>query len=123
MNQDGAGSLTAQIDPTSGGTDPAAFQNAKVIQDVPGGNLGLSLKTTTDFPIQVQVPAGMTCSGTVGGAKNVCIVRVHNNALAGPFGGSAAFTQTPAAAKRSIEERLRQRHVARGVLGAAHADE
>ena len=38
------------------------------------------------------MPAGMQCSGSVGGATNVCIVRLKNGAGAGPFGGSAAFT-------------------------------
>ena len=63
------------------------------------------------------MPAGMTCTGTVGGATNVCIVKMQNSALAGPFGGSAAFTQSTAARKRSIEYNLRKRHMARGILG------
>jgi hypothetical protein len=63
------------------------------------------------------MPQGMTCSGTAGGASNVCIVRLQNSALAGPFGGSAAFTQSAAAKKRSVEYNLRKRHMARGILG------
>jgi hypothetical protein len=107
VNQDGAGPLTAQIDATSGGTDPAAFQDAKVTQDVPGlGIGGLSAASVKDFPLKVQMPAGMTCSANVGGAQNVCVVRVQNSAAAGPFGGSGAFTQSAAARKRSIEVRL-----------------
>lgn len=118
VNQDGAGPLKAQIDATSGGSDPSAFQDAQVSQNVPGlGVGGLSLATTTDFPIKVQMPAGMTCSGTIGGASNVCIVRMSNSALAGPFGGSAAFTQSAGAKKRAIEYNLRKRHFARGILG------
>lgn len=118
VNQDGAGPLTAAIDATSGGTDPAAFKDAKVTQNVPGlGIGGLSGATTTDFGVKVQMPAGMTCSGTVGGASNVCIVRMQNSALAGPFGGSAAFTQSAAAKKRAVEFNLRKRHFARGILG------
>jgi hypothetical protein len=102
VNQDGAGPLTAQIDPTSGGTDPAAFQDAQVTQNVPGiGIGGLSAAQTTDFPVKVQMPAGMTCSGSAGGANNVCIVRLQNSALAGPFGGSAAFTMSAGAKKRA----------------------
>ncbi len=85
--------MTAAVDPTSGGTDEAAFQPAQMIADVPGTIAGLSGTTTTDFPIQVQMPAGMTCSGTVAGQSGVCVVRVKNSALAGPFGGSAVFTQ------------------------------
>ena len=118
VNQDGAGPLTAQIDATSGGTDPAAFQDAKVTQNVPGiGIGGLSAATTTDFPVKVQMPQGMTCSGSAGGASNVCVVRLQNSALAGPFGGSAAFTQSTAAKKRAVEYNLRKRHMARGILG------
>jgi hypothetical protein len=118
VNQDGAGPLTAQIDATSGGTDPAAFKDAQVMQNVPGiGIGGLSAASVMDFPVKVQMPAGMTCSGTVGGATNVCVVRMQNSALAGPFGGSAAFTQSTAARKRSVEYNLRKRHFARGILG------
>ena len=54
VNQDGAGPLTAQIDATSGGTDPAAFQDATVTQNVPGiGIGGLSAASTMDFPVKV----------------------------------------------------------------------
>lgn len=110
INQDGAGPLTASIDATSGGTDASAFQNAEVTQDVPGfGFQGLSLATSRDFPLTVQMPAGMTCEGTVAGVNNVCIVRVRNGAAAGPFGGSAAFTQSPAARKRAIAYRMKKR--------------
>lgn len=122
MNQDGAGPLTAMIDPTSGGTDPSAFKQATVTQDVPGDKLGLSLAKTEDFPITVQMPQGMTCSGSVGGASNVCIVRVNNNALAGPFGGSAAFTMSSTAQKRAIDYNLSKRHMARGILKRAEED-
>jgi len=111
INQDGAGPLFADVDGTSGGTDPDAFQKAEVTQDVPGIPIGggLSLATNTDFPLTVQMPAGMTCDATVAGVNNVCIVRVRNNALAGPFGGSAAFTQSSAAKKRAIQYRLKKR--------------
>jgi len=117
VNQDGAGPLTAAIDPTSGGADPTAFQSAQVTQNVPGiGFGGLSAVTTTDFPVAIQMPAGMTCSGQVGGASNVCIARLQNSALAGPFGGSVAFTQSPAAKKRAIEYNLARRRFARGLI-------
>jgi hypothetical protein len=96
VNQDGAGPLTAMIDATSGGTDPAAFKTAQVTQNVPGiGIGGLSAASTMDFPVKVQM----------------------NSALAGPFGGSAAFTQSTAAKKRAVEYNLRKRHMARGLFG------
>ncbi|KAI0393927.1 cell surface protein [Xylariaceae sp. FL0594] len=111
INQDGAGPLFADVDGTSGGTDPAAFQKAEVTQDVPGVPIagGLSLATKTDFPLTVQMPPGMTCEATVAGVKNVCVVRVRNKAIAGPFGGSAAFTMSHAAQKRALEYRLKKR--------------
>ncbi|OTB17751.1 hypothetical protein K445DRAFT_56117 [Daldinia sp. EC12] len=113
INQDGAGPIEAAVDGTSGGTDPDAFKTAEVTQDVPGlGFLGLSTATNTDFPLTVQMPEGMTCDANVGDAQNVCIVRVRNQAIAGPFGGSAAFTQSPAARKRAIAYRLKKRNSA-----------
>lgn len=117
VNQDGAGPLTAMVDPTSGGTDPAAFKSAQVTQNVPGAGIGgLSTATTTDFPVAIQMPAGMTCSGSVGGAENVCVAKLQNSALAGPFGGSVAFTQSAAGKKRSIEYNLSKRRFARSLL-------
>lgn len=102
--------MTAAIDGTSGGTDNKAFQTAKIVHDVPGSGIsGLSISTNTDYPMQVQMPEGMTCDGEVGGVKNVCIVRVRNQALAGPFGGGAAFTQSKDGRKRAIAYRLRKR--------------
>lgn len=110
INQDGAGPIEAAVDGTSGGTQEDAFKTADVTQDVPGsGFAGLSLATNTDFPLTVQMPAGMTCDATVGGASNVCVVRVRNNAIAGPFGGSAAFTQSPAARKRALNYRMKMK--------------
>ncbi|KYK58479.1 cell surface protein [Drechmeria coniospora] len=110
VNQDGAGPLTAAIDPSSGGYDGKAFQSASIVQNMPGlGVGGLSLATNTEFPIKVKMPEGMVCNGKVGGAENVCIVRVRNQAAAGPFGGSGAFTQSPAARKRAIAYRLKKR--------------
>lgn len=77
---------------------------------MPGlGIAGLSIATNTDYPVKVQMPEGMTCNGKVGGAENVCIVRLRNSAPAGPFGGAAAFTQSPAARKRAIAYRLKKR--------------
>lgn len=119
VNQDGAGPLTASIDPTSGGTDATAFQDAQVTTNVPGiGIAGLSGATTTDFPVVMQMPAGMTCSGTVSGVQNVCVAKLQNSALAGPFGGSVAFTQTAAAKKRAIEYNLSKRRFARGIIAS-----
>lgn len=110
INQDGAGPFTADVDGTSGGTDEAAMQPATVTEDVPGlGVQGISLATSTEFEMKVQMPAGMTCDATVAGTPNVCVMRVRNGAAAGPFGGSVAFTQGAAARKRAIAYRLKKR--------------
>jgi hypothetical protein len=115
VNQDGGGPFQASVDPTSGGTDESAFQDAKVLDNVAGTSIGsLSLVTSTDFPVKVQIPQGTLCSGTVSGVKNVCILRMHNSAFAGPFGGSVAFTQSSASQKRAIEfQRLKRSRFAR----------
>jgi hypothetical protein len=113
VNQDGAGPYAAMVDATSGGTDAAAFKTAEVTQNVPGiGVAGISTASVMDFPVKVQMPAGMTCSGTVGSASNVCVAKLSN----GPpqyFGGSIAFTQSPAAKKRAIEYNLKMRRDAK----------
>ncbi|KAH8749670.1 hypothetical protein BGZ57DRAFT_968342 [Hyaloscypha finlandica] len=113
INQDGAGPFTAMVDATSGGTDVAAFKKAEVTQNVPGLVAGISTTTTTDFPVKMQMPAGMTCSGTVGAATNVCVAKLQNATPAGPFGGAIAFTQSTAAKKRAIEYNLAKRRMAR----------
>ncbi|KAH8808097.1 hypothetical protein F5884DRAFT_355248 [Xylogone sp. PMI_703] len=124
VNQDGAGPLTAMVDPTSGGTDPDAFVPATVTQNVPGSGIaGLSTATTMDFPVAIQMPAGMTCTGSVGGASNVCIAKLQNKALAGPFGGSVAFTQSATAKKRAVEYNRAKRRSARHAFREAAGDE
>ena len=45
----------------------------------------------TPKPFTVQIPAGTTCSGSVGGMSNVCLVKMANPNPAGPFGGVFAM--------------------------------
>jgi hypothetical protein len=75
-----------------------------------------------DFPVTMQVPAGMTCSGTVAGVSNVCVAKLQNSAGAGPFGGAIAFTQSAAARKRAIEHNLSKRRFAK-MLAKKEIDE
>ncbi|TVY81087.1 hypothetical protein LSUE1_G005440 [Lachnellula suecica] len=42
-------------------------------------------------PFTVQIPAGTTCSGTMAGMSNVCLVKMANPNPAGPFGGVFAM--------------------------------
>lgn len=46
-------------------------------------------------PFEVEIPAGTTCSGTINGQSNLCLVKISNNNAAGPFGGVFAV-QMPA---------------------------
>ncbi|KAJ4152760.1 hypothetical protein LMH87_009280 [Akanthomyces muscarius] len=110
INQDGAGPLTAAIDGTSGGKDAAAFKSASMPLNMPGvGISGLSVATNTDYPVTVRMPEGMTCEGEIAGVKNVCVVRIRNQAFAGPFGGAGAFVQSENSRKRAIAYRLKKR--------------
>jgi len=74
-----------------------------VTTQVPGKK-GNSNAKATDFPLVAQMPADLTCNGTVAGQANVCIVRCQNPV--GPFGGcvpvqvAAAPAAPPARMKR-----------------------
>ncbi|KAF2839919.1 hypothetical protein M501DRAFT_1016003 [Patellaria atrata CBS 101060] len=84
VNADGAGPYTCMVDPTGTGT---SFQAMTVTQQVPGNRGRERDGEATDFPLTAQMPAGVTCTGTVAGQTGVCMVRCENPARAGPFGG------------------------------------
>ncbi|CAE6436234.1 unnamed protein product [Rhizoctonia solani] len=97
VNQDGAGPYTCDISADGGNTFQAAmFQAAKVTKNVPGAFLGLSTATAEDFPLNVQMPAGMQCAGGPNG--DACVVRCRNATPAGPFGSCAVVTNAQPAA-------------------------
>lgn len=74
------------------------FQRMTVTQNVSGFR-GLSFGNgATPQPLNVQMPANLQCTGTVGGMNNVCMVRCQNQALAGPFGGCVPVQQASAGA-------------------------
>jgi hypothetical protein len=130
VTTDGAGPIKAVIDPTATGK----FSNGTlldVVTQVPGknGNIaapkqrslwaralvsaGLMKRASNvneDFPMKFSVPAGMTCSGTVAGQSNVCLVKIANSNPAGPFGGviaiqmSGSGTATAANTTKRAEE-------------------
>lgn len=139
VTTDGAGPYSAIVDPTGTGAFSQGTQ-AKVTTQVPGTrgniaapkqrslvmrslvNMGIvkrAKNVNEDYPIAVSMPAGMSCTGSVGGQENVCLVKLANPSGAGPFGGVAAFqmagTQSAAAAgnataattKRSIGAKFR----------------
>ena len=123
VTTDGAGPVSAMIDPTGTGAFSTGVQ-ANVTQDVPGnkGNIkangqvprsleywalqarGLVKRASNvnqDFPIAVRVPAGTTCWGTAAGQQNVCFMKIAHSNKAGPFGGVIAFQMTGGAASNT----------------------
>jgi hypothetical protein len=118
INGDGAGPYTCEMDATGTGNNFVAMQ---VVTNVPGRN-GRSGARTTDFPLTVQMPAGMKLTGGPNG--NMGLIRMRpvdngelilgckNPAKAGPFGACAAVqmgagssataTNTTAARKRNM---------------------
>ena len=68
-----------------------------------------AVNVNEDYPMKFAVPAGTTCTGTVGGVENVCLVKIANSNKAGPFGGVVAVqiaqpaaAGTGAAARRAV---------------------
>lgn len=109
VTSDGCGSVKGVIDSTATGkfSDGTLLETT---QDVPGNNgncprsitkksfvrdvlerSGMIQRRATnvnmDFPVAFTIPAGTTCSGTVGNMQNVCFVKMANTNNAGPFGG------------------------------------
>ncbi len=109
VTADGAGPISAVLDPTATGTFEKGVQ-LSVVQQIPGdkGNF-VAAKTkqqrsvwgravellgkrgaanvNQDFAFAFAVPAGTVCNGTVAGMTGVCLVKIANANKAGPFGG------------------------------------
>ncbi|KAF4546418.1 Cas1 domain-containing hypothetical protein [Lasiodiplodia theobromae] len=99
VNSDGAGPYTCMIDPTGTGTQ---WTQINVAQNVPGSRRGRNRDgEATDFSLVADMPAGMSCTGTVAGQTNVCMVRCQNPARAGPFGGCVPVQQSGAGANNA----------------------
>ncbi|TAQ88773.1 hypothetical protein B7494_g2939 [Chlorociboria aeruginascens] len=111
VTTDGAGPYTAIIDSTGQGIFSQGTQ-ATVTTQVPGtkGNIAApkqrrfvprmlvkmgimkrAANVNEDFPFAATIPAGTTCTGTVGAMQNVCLMKIVNPSNAGPFGGVIAF--------------------------------
>lgn len=111
VTTDGAGPIQAVIDPTATGKFSTGTV-LKTVTQVPGKNgniappkqrslwartlvaMGIMKRAANvneDFPMKFQVPAGTSCTGTVNGVNNVCLVKIANSNPAGPFGGVIAI--------------------------------
>lgn len=92
INGDGAGPITCSVSADASGK---TFTAMKVTTQVPGTN-GRSNAANANFPLVADMPAGTTCTGTVGASANVCLIKCENPA--GPF-GSVVPVQMPAGKK------------------------
>ncbi|KUJ09957.1 uncharacterized protein LY89DRAFT_267150 [Mollisia scopiformis] len=111
VTTDGAGPYTAVLDTTGTGAFSTGTKLA-VTQQVPGKNgniaapkqrrfiprmlvsMGIMKRASNvneDYPFAATVPAGTSCTGTVGGQSGVCLVKIVNPSGAGPFGGVMAL--------------------------------
>ncbi|ROV93619.1 hypothetical protein VMCG_08085 [Cytospora schulzeri] len=116
VTTDGAGPVEALIDESATGKWSQAKQ-AEVTKQPPGedgnidapegsfsykrGVLGMVRRSLVkmgimekraenvneDYPFEVEIPAGTSCTGTINGESNLCLVKISNNNDAGPFGG------------------------------------
>ncbi|KAL1837638.1 hypothetical protein VTJ49DRAFT_3558 [Mycothermus thermophilus] len=86
VNSDGAGPYTCMINADGTGQ---TWTNIQVTQNVPGNPRTSRNRDgeATAFPLVASIPATQSCTGTVAGQDNVCLVRCQNRARAGPFGG------------------------------------
>jgi len=104
VTSDGAGPYKAMINADGTGQ---TWTQAEVVTQVPGtkGNIkktekrfwaralqavGIMKRATNineDYPFKVAIPAGQTCTGTMAGQSNTCLVKLVNPSNAGPFGG------------------------------------
>ncbi|KAG8411716.1 hypothetical protein J3458_015303 [Metarhizium acridum] len=83
VNQDGAGPFRCIIDEAATGLK---WNNLIITTQVPG-NRGLNNAAMVRNLMTIELPERLDCRGTFGAAKRVCIVRCHNPAPNGPFGG------------------------------------
>jgi len=99
VNADGAGPITCSV---SSDATNEAFTAMTITTNVAGTN-GDSAAADEDFPLVASMPAGTTCTGTIGSTTNVCTVKCANPV--GPFGGTVPVQQAAAAAAKIIKTR------------------
>lgn len=73
VNADGAGPYNCKIRANSSIVGKGTFKPMKTIKDVPGVN-GSSKARNTAFPLVIQIPAGVKCTGE----GNSCLIKCKN---------------------------------------------
>ncbi|CAN8098584.1 unnamed protein product [Discula destructiva] len=103
---------TADIDGDDGDCPDSIAGKRSIVRRVLERS-GLIAKRATnvnqDFNVAFTVPADTTCTGTVAGQSNVCLVKIANENSAGPFGGVVAIQMAGASAGNSSARRSAQR--------------
>lgn len=94
VNADGGGPYMCSIN--SDGTG-MSWQPVQVSTNVPGRRGNNRATSVSDLPLVAEVPQGQTCTGTVNGQSNICLMRCMNQAAAGPFGGTVPIQMAGAA--------------------------
>ncbi|KAI1848188.1 hypothetical protein JX265_011766 [Neoarthrinium moseri] len=109
VNADGGGPYTCSMNADATG---ATWTDIQVTQSPPGQNSRNRDGAETDFPLKAAMPADASCTGTVAGQENVCLVKCMNAARAGPFGGvvpvQMANTTTAAQARRALARAVKR---------------
>ncbi|EGY17069.1 hypothetical protein VD0002_g330 [Verticillium dahliae] len=103
VNGDGGGPYECMINADGTG---ATWENIQVTTTPPGQNSRNRGGAQTDFPMVAAIPADQTCTGTVAGQDQVCLVRCQNAARAGPFGGVVPVQMAGAANATEARRRL-----------------
>lgn len=60
-----------------------------------------------DYSFSVAIPAGTSCTGTIGDQSNLCLVKMSNNNANGPFGGVYAVQMGGNATTRRVMRSFR----------------
>lgn len=102
--------------PGNNGDEPAGFAEAKAGKNKSNNNKKSALRRlaersglvqkrahniNADFPMAFSVPAGTTCTGSIAGQDNVCLVKIANENGNGPFGGVVAVQMASGASGNS----------------------
>jgi hypothetical protein len=97
--------VTTQV-PGNNGNIAATKENFIPRMLIKAGLMKRAANVNKDYPFAATIPAGTTCSGTVAGQSNVCLMKIVNPSGNGPFGGVIAMqiAGTAAAASNSTAE-------------------
>ncbi|KAI0404756.1 hypothetical protein F4802DRAFT_219485 [Xylaria palmicola] len=102
VNSDGGGPYTCAINADGTGQ---TWEDITVTTTPPGEDSRNREGAATDFPLVAAIPDDQTCTGTVAGQDNACLVRCMNDARAGPFGGVVPVQMAQSSTNNSATNR------------------